>query len=189
MAKRLLCYVWAVHVGSRKLLAVWLVACLCLTWLGCGYRFVRYEEGFGDVRRVALRGFSNDSFEPLADEIVSNAIAREFLQRGALEVVDDPGRADLILVGRVANVNFVRRSSSSVSFALEYEIRMNLDVRVTRPDGSVVPIDPRALAGSELYLSSADIEVSRTFREEALREVAVVLAARLHDALFEGLAP
>ena len=40
-----------------------------------------------------------------------------------------------------------------------------------------------ALTGTELYLASADLEAGRKNRREALRRVADVLAARVHDAL------
>lgn len=156
---------------------------------GCGYKVVRYEGALGDVRRIAIQGFANDTFEPLADEVVSASIMREFLRRGALDVVEDPERADLILVGRVTDALIARRSFSSVSFALEYEIRLGLEVQVTRPDGTIVYIDARSLSESELYLSSADLEVSRTYREEAMRQVADTLAGRLHDSLYERVAP
>jgi hypothetical protein len=156
---------------------------------GCGYKAVRYDQALGDVHRVAIQGFANDTFEPLADEIVSEAIMREFLHRGALEVVDDPGLADLIVVGRVTDALIARRSFSSVSFALEYEVRLALAVQITRPDGAIVYVDERSLSESELYLSSADLEVSRTYREEAMRKVATTLAGRLHDSLYERVAP
>jgi len=156
---------------------------------GCGYKLVRYEGALGDVRRVAIQGFANDSFEPLADEVVSASLSREFLRRGALEIVDDPADADLIVVGRVTDALIARRSFSSVSFALEYEVFLRLDVQVSRPDGTEVILDARSLSDSELYLSSADLEVSRTYREEAIRVVADTLAGRIHDSLYERVAP
>lgn len=170
-------------------LGVGLQAALVLVLVGCGYQLVRYGETLGDVQRIALRGFANDTFEPLADEIVSEAITREFLRRGAVELVEDPEQADLVIVGRVTDALIARRSFSSVSFALEYEVRLRLDIQVTRPDGTLVFVDQRSLSGSELYLSSADLEVNRTYREEAMRVVADVLAGRLHDSLYERVAP
>jgi hypothetical protein len=38
-------------------------------------------------------------------------------------------------------------------------------------------------------VASADVEVERTHREEALRRLATLLAGRVHDALFERIAP
>jgi hypothetical protein len=156
---------------------------------GCGYSFVRYGAGLGDVRRVAIRGLVNDSFEPGVDALVSEAIAREFLRRGALRLVDTPETADLVIGGAVKSVDTRRRSFSSILFALEYEVRMELALTLARRDGTPVAIDANALRESERYLASSDLEVTRTNRQEALRRLAGVLAGRVHDALYERIAP
>ncbi len=156
---------------------------------GCGYQVVRYSEALGDVRRVAIRGFSNDTFDPQVDSMVSDALYREFLRRGAVQLVEDPGDADLVIAGTVLRITTDSRTFSSVAFALEYEVRMQLEVAVTRRDGTEVPIDGRSLVESELYLASADVETSRTNREEALRRLSSVLAGRIHDALYERITP
>ena len=155
----------------------------------CGYSFVRYGGGLGDVRRIAIRGLVNDTFEPGADALVSDALAREFLQRGALRLVDDPAAADLVIDGAVKRIDVRRRSFSSILFALEYEVRMELALTIARRDGTPVAIDPNALAESERYLASSDVEVMRTNRQEALRRLAGVLAGRIHDALYERMSP
>jgi len=171
---------------SRRAL---LVAVAALAFAGCGYSFVRYGSGLGDVRRVAIRGLVNDSFEPGVETLVSDALAREFMRRGALRLVDSPETADLVIAGAVKRVDVKRRSFSSILFALEYEVRMELALGLTRRDGTEVAIDPNALVESERYLASSDLEVTRTNRQEALRRLAGVLAGRVHDALYERIAP
>ena len=156
---------------------------------GCGYQVVRYGGGLGDVRRVAIRGLANDSFEPGVEALVSEALAREFAQRGALRLVDDPAAADLSIGGAVKSVDTRRRSFSSILFALEYQVTLELALSVKRRDGADVPIDENALRESERYLASSDVEVTRTNRQEALRRLAGVLAGRVHDALYERIAP
>lgn len=155
----------------------------------CGYEFVRYGSGLGDVRRVAIHGITNDSFEPGVEALVSDALSREFLRHGALRLVDTPDTADLVITGSVKSVEIRRRSFSSILFALEYEVRMQLALSLKRSDGTEVAIDPNALVDSERYLASSDIEVTRTNRQEALRRLAGVLAGRVHDALYERGAP
>jgi hypothetical protein len=66
---------------------------------------------------------------------------------------------------------------------------MELGLSVARRDGTLVAIDPNALTESERYLASSDVEVTRTNRQEALRRLAGVLAGRVHDALYERIAP
>ena len=167
-------------------LIAWL---LLLVPLGCGYSVVRYGAGLGDARRIAIHGLTNDSFEPGVEALVSDALAREFAQRGALRLVTDPATADLVIKGSVKSVVTRPRSFSSILFALEYEVRMQLALTIEQRDGTAVPIDPNALIESERYLASSDLEVTRTNRQEALRRLAGVLAGRVHDALYERSAP
>jgi len=161
-----------------------LVACS-----GCGYQIVRYRDALGDARRVAIVGLENNSFEPGLESLVTDAITREFLRRGALQVVSDPEIADLIVKGSVERVETRSQSFSSIVFALEFRVTLRLDLQVERPDGSTLPITYRALVESEIYQASADHEVTRTNRKEALRRLAGILAGRFHDSLYERITP
>jgi hypothetical protein len=168
----------------------WLAtAGIALAVSACGYRFVRHEVVSGEHRRVAFQALRNDSFEPGLESLVNEALRREFLRRGALHVVEDPGGADLVIGGAVLPVLWSTRSFSSVNFAIEYEIVLRLRLEVTRPGGEKVLLDPTALTDSELYLASADVEVTRKNREEALRRVASAVAERVHDVLVETATP
>lgn len=157
--------------------------------LACGYTPVRYADALGDAKTVAIRGLHNETFEPGVEALVSDALSREFLRRGALRLVGDPERADLVISGAVVRLDVSRKSFSSIAFALEYELQLGLDVKITRRDGTIVPLDTTAQSETERYVGSADVEVERTHREEALRRVAILLAGRIHDALFERIAP
>jgi hypothetical protein len=169
----------------------WLaLASVVLAASACGYRFVRYEAAPGGAHQsVAIRALRNDSFEPGIDSVMNDALRREFLRRGALRIVEDPGGADLVIGGAVLPVVWSTRSFSSVNFAIEYEVTLRLRLEVARSDGEKIPLDATALAESELYLASADVEVTRKNREEALRRVAASLAVRVHDVLVETATP
>ncbi len=162
---------------------------LLLALSGCGYHLLRYGAALGDVRRVAILTFKNASYEPGYELVVTDALIREFMRRGALQVVRDPKLADLVLAGRVLPIRTVGRSFSAVDLALEYEVEVKLDLQVKRRDGTAVQLDENALSDSELYTASADVEAMRKNREEALHRVAGVLAERVHEALFERLMP
>lgn len=155
----------------------------------CGYTPVRYADALGDAKTVAIVGLTNDTFEPALDTLVSDALSREFMRRGGLRLVERPERADLIVSGSVARLGVSRKSFSSVALAIEYELRLTLALRIARRDGTLVPLDAAAETESERYVASADVEVERTHREEALRRLATLLAGRVYDALFERVAP
>ena len=156
---------------------------------GCaGYSVVGGAAGLGDVRRIAVQPLANRSYEPGVERMVTDALVREFQRRGGAVVVRDPAAADLVLSGSVRPLVTRSRSFSSVELALEFEIEMIVDLVAKRPDGSVVDIDGSVLRDWELYLASADVEVERKNRDEALRRLSALLATRVHDALSERLA-
>ncbi len=154
---------------------------------GCGYQVVRHRDPSGELQRVAIETLRNDSYEAGVEFLVTDALLREFLRRGAVRVVGDPENADLIVRGRVQPLVTVSRAFSSVALALEYQVTLDLDLTLTYRDGSDIPVPAHALSDSEVYLASADVEVTRKNRAEALRRVAAVLAERVHDTVSAGL--
>ena len=168
-----------------------ILALLVLSVPSCfaGYEWVHYEGALGDIQTVAIEGLRNESLEPGVDSIVSDAIVTEFRRRGALRVVEDRRLADLVIDGEVSSVQINARSFSSIQFSLEYAVTLNIDVDITRRDGTEVELGERAMSETELYFASADVEVVRRNREEALRRLAVILAGRIHDSLFVRTIP
>lgn len=155
---------------------------------GCaGYRVMGARNGLGGVQRVAVEPLLNRSYEPGIERMVTAALVREFQRRGGASVVRNPAGADLVLSGSVRPVITRSRSFSSVELALEFEVELSVDLVARRPDGTLVDLDPSVLRDWELYLASADIEVERKNREEALRRLSSLLATRVHDALSEQL--
>lgn len=156
--------------------------------VGCAsYRIVRSDEGLGTVRRVAVPTLGNASYEPGLELLVTDALRRELARAGGVELVSDPAQADLVLSGTVLPLKSVARSFSSIAFALEYQMEMQLVLSARRGDGSPVALDPASLREWELYLTSADVEAERRNRDEALRRLAAVIASRVRDSLAERL--
>lgn len=156
---------------------------------GCGYHLARHSEVLGGAKTIAIRGFTNQTFEAGVDSIVSDAMTNEFLGRGGLRVTKQAEAADLVMNGVVQHVQVFPRSFSSIQFALEYEVWITLAVQVHRRDGTPMPLAAASHSASERYLSSPDVEVARTHREEAIRRVSGILAARVHDALLTPTIP
>lgn len=156
---------------------------------GCGYHFVRYEGGMDGVHSVAIRTLRNESYEPGVEFVVSDALRREFLRRGAATLTEDAGAADLVVSGAVDQVSIEGRSFDSVVLATEFQLTLGLELEVVRSDGRALPIDARALRETERYFASADVEATRKNRSEAIRRLAALLAGRVHDAVDEALAP
>jgi hypothetical protein len=155
-----------------------------LSATGCtGYGLVRYQRPEGKKQRIALPTLDNQSSEPGLELLVSDALRREVLRRGAFDVVPRAADADWVLAGSVRPLEIRAQTVSSVVLALEYSVTLSLDLRLRPSDGKVVRLPVSALSESEIYLASADIEALRKNRLEALRRVSQLLAGRVHDVL------
>jgi len=160
--------------------------------VGCGYRNVltlgeggRYRSQDGSLRpiRLAVMALENDSPEPWLDRILSDSLRREVDSRAEFDLVDDPANADLVLRGRVRPLDIRSKSFSRFVSALEYAITLQLDLEVLRSSGDIVRLDEQMLEETEIYLASADIEVTRSNRLEALRRLADLLSGRVVDSI------
>ncbi len=165
------------------------LALMVLVGTSCGYTFIDYESPPEGLSSISIQTFSNESYEPGIELVVADALRREFLRRRALSVLNDPTAADLVLSGRIDPIITQSRTFSSVALALEYDITLTLEIVATLRDGTLIPVEKRAMIETERYLASADIEATRKNREEALRKLSGVLAVRTHDMLYEVYRP
>lgn len=161
---------------------------------GCGYTVERTSSAIAaDAPRMAIRTLSNDSAEPGLDRMVTEALRREWMRRGQVRLVEDPGGADLVLSGRVLPLQIQTRTLSSVVLALEQTVwlRVELELQSHAGDGTT---RARTLPGSllresEIFFASADLEASRKNRVEALRRVAGLVAERAADLVATEAVP
>jgi hypothetical protein len=179
------CAPWYLRAVKPSLLLLLLVLLACAPG-ACGYRFVGGAAGLPGVTAVAIETPSNDTFEPGLEFVVAGALRRELLRRGAADLVESPDSADLVISGRVAALRAQARSHSSVYFALEYGLTLQVELEVRWRDGRLLEVE-KELVDTERYLSSADVESERKNRGEAVRRVAGVLASRYFDRVSEAL--
>jgi hypothetical protein len=150
---------------------------------GCGYQVVGYRSASQESVRISIRTLANDTLEPGVELMVSDALRREFLRAGRIRLVEESVGADYAVSGRVRALDTSSRSFSSGVRALEFTLSMALQIDVDGRRGKRLELDRFALQESEIYLASADVEVSRKNREEATRRLAAVLAGRVYDEI------
>jgi hypothetical protein len=160
---------------------------LALLLGGCGYHLAGAGIDRAGVGKIAIETPKNDSLQPGMEFFVADALRKEAARRGGAKLTDDVGAADLVVTGRIVDLVTRPRTFSSVVLALEYEVTLDLELSAERPGAEVPVLDGLLLSESERYLSSADNQAERKNREEALRRVSQVLAARAIDAVSEGL--
>ena len=153
--------------------------------LGCGYTWVG-ANGNGGLGRIAVQTPENASRQSGLEFVVADALRREVLRRAGAALVDDVEDADWVVSGRVLPLREGPASLSPVVLTLEYEITLELSLHARSADGREVEVKGRSLRETERFLSSADVEAQRKNRDEALRRVSRLLAARFLDGLDEG---
>jgi hypothetical protein len=174
--------VLALRLGSA-------VALLAALALGCGYTVQRAPSALSaEAPRLSIRTLDNDSSEPGLERLVSDALRREWIRRGHFRLVGDPGAADWVVSGRVLPLRIHTRTLSSVVLALEQTVTLRVEVHLTsrgaeaaKPGRQRLPL--QLLSESEIYFASADLEVTRKNRREALRRVAGLVAERVVEAV------
>jgi len=141
---------------------------------------------------MCLRTLDNDSMEPGLERVVSEALRREWLQRGRYRLVDDPAKADWVLSGRVLPLQVRTETLSPVVLALEHTIELAIELRIERGRAEGEPsreLPSASLRESEIYFASPDLEVGRKNRGEALRRIASLIASRAHAVVDREIAP
>ncbi len=165
---------------------------LCVAFLlgavGCGYRPLDGRSTFGpDVRTIEIDAFENQSREPGLEQQLADAMVEEFARRAWLDPVvqGQISSPDLIMFGRLISADVRSHSYSAGGLALEQRIEVTFDVSVRRREPDKVVYRHPGFRVTEVYLSSADSQVSASNKEQALRRVASSIAERVHDELFQ----
>jgi hypothetical protein len=162
-----------------------LVFSILLVFAGCGYHLAA-----GDLRKVgsvAIVTPKNEAGEPGLDRMMGDALRRELLRRSGSRYAENPATADVVVSGRVLSVETSARSLSSVVLVLEYETNVVVELEAARGEKMVVAAT--RLQETERHLASADVEAQRKNRDEAVRRVTSVLAARFMDLLGDEVPP
>jgi len=146
----------------------------------CAYRFA----GHGSERvPVAVPTLANDSLEAGIELMLGAALRRELAGSGRFELVEKTRDDGYAVRGRVADVETVGRTFTPGVRALEYTVTVQLELTVSGPGGQSIAIDPFAQQATEVYLASTDVQLGRKNRDEALRRLAGMLAARIRREL------
>ncbi len=108
---------------------------------GCGYKVGGKADLLpATVRTIAIPAFGNATTRYKLTEQIPAALAREFLSRTRYRIVADPGQADAVLEGGVANIMSAPTIfDQATGRAAGIQVSVFLNVRlVDRPTGKVL---------------------------------------------------
>jgi outer membrane lipopolysaccharide assembly protein LptE/RlpB len=144
---------------------------LLLTLPACGYQLARTGtvtgKGAGKYK-VSIPMFENDSWSPLVEKDVTEALKDEIALDGRW-VLTDNGDEDILVKGRVARVDLVPLSYDANDRVLEYRLKLHMDVKVSDiKSGKVLWKDGDFVSYAD-YRVTVDVTKSKIRKEEAIK--------------------
>jgi TolB-like protein len=163
----------------------WLLFIPALLSLSCGYRLAGRGNNLPPgAATIAIPAFKNQSARPQAEQFVTFAVREEFIRRSRLRLVEDRGRADLLLEGTITAFKVTPLSYSEAGAANLYEVRLTLDVRLVDMRSSELAFQGNGLSFQETY----DTDSADFFSQESgsLDRVASKFAASIVTSILEN---
>jgi hypothetical protein len=148
-----------------------LLAMAALGIAGCGYHVAGAENGLpADIRSIRVGDIENRTREYGLEKSLAFALEREIVIRQQLAISQDPGGGDAVLNGRIRSVEVRPVAFNKGDQAMQYEITMLLDLRLTRRDNGEVLWNGAGLRQDTEYAASQAVVVtsSSQFQQQAL---------------------
>lgn len=142
------------------------LAALGLLLAGCGYRTAGKATRLPtEVRTIAIPGFVNESRTYRVEQVLTQAVVREFLSRTSYRIVNEAAGADAVLNGTVISTQLAPITyDSNTGRASSGLITVNLKVSLVDRDGKLLYDNPRYVFREQYQISR---EVSSFFEEES----------------------
>lgn len=159
---------------------------LCFSFfvpLGCGYQMVGKETHVPPgLNSLAVPTFKNQTFEPGIEVPFTQGFLKEFIRDRRVNIVDRKG-ADSVLEGVIKSFTIYSVSYDKSGLALEYEVRVILDVTLKKRTGEVL-WEERNFSETRWFRASSDVLVNETNKAVALQQIGRFSAERIRNRFF-----
>ena len=165
--------------------------------LGCGYQFVGRASALPpEIRKIAVPIVENNTFEPLLDERLTEAIKKGFIARPRLPVVNSASEADAVLKGKITVFRLIPLSFNPQNEAAEYRVKILGDFTLQDVHDQKILWQEQMMEITAEYFviqdqdpvdpTRVDIARTRDAEDRAIAEAAKVLAENLISRILEG---
>ncbi len=145
---------------------------------GCGYHLSKAGYVNGNLTRVAVTLFDNNTAEGTAGVCFTNELIREITAKTGTQVVDD---ADHVIAGTVTSITISDLSRSSVTTVMARQVTAMVDVKLTDANGDILWAVTGCSANETYSVASraSDNGVDEASKRAAVNRIAQRVAERL----------
>ena len=164
-----------------------LMACILalLTPLGCGYHLAGTGgQAPGDIQSIAVNKLVNRTGEVGLENIFTNALLNQFIRWKRLPVKSS-NEADAVLTGSVAGIRIQRFSHVTSTQTLQSRVTITLSLTLRRVDTDEILWQNKNLSYYNEYVETGNALETDQLRNAAISRIAVFLAEKVHQDMFE----
>jgi outer membrane lipopolysaccharide assembly protein LptE/RlpB len=139
---------------------------------GCGYHFGAEGSGLPpQAKTIYVEKFTNHSRYTGLDDQFDRYLKDEIAQHKRLQLVDDPGQADLVLTGEFSYITSLAAATNAVSEPIEYTQTLTANAQLTDRQTKKVIWRSTGISATDTYatVSSAVVTTSPEFLQGNLR--------------------
>jgi len=153
---------------------------------GCGYHFVGSQSGLPpEVRSVAIPVFANRTIQTGIESEVTRAVVEKFISSKRLSL-REKNSADALLIGSVKSfVTSPITVTTGTQVATEYRATMTLEIALKRLKDGKVLWKEGEISEWRNYRVESDLARTEINKKEAIRQVSLLLAERVHNWILE----
>ena len=157
---------------------------LLLLLSGCGYHTPGASETWvgGEARTLYVQLFDNQTIEPYLENYITDALVAELAVSRLFELTENPGKADVRLVGNVKDFIETAISYGQSDQITEYSATMAIAVRLLDKNSSDI-LWQKNLTRSEDYLAT----INKNLQLEGQRLAAVRVSQRLAEDIYASM--
>jgi outer membrane lipopolysaccharide assembly protein LptE/RlpB len=160
---------------------VWTGIFIAIFLTACGYHFSGSGSLPAGIQTVAVEILKNRTSETGLENIVTNDLIFEFIQRGKT-VQKNAKKADAVLSGVIESSSIATISRRGLQSPLERQIQITVSLKLTRSDNRVI-WSSSGISDYEAYDVAADKQATDTNKHNAL----VTLSKRLSQKIYHRL--
>jgi len=159
---------------------------LCFSFsmpLGCGYQMVGKETHVPPgLNSLSIPTFKNQTYEPGIEIPFTQGFLREFIRDRRVNVVDRT-KADSALEGVIKSFDIFSVSYDKSGLALEYEIRVVLDLTLKKRTGEIL-WEEKNFSEIRWFRASSNVLANEANKAVALQQIGRFSAERIRNRFF-----